>query len=245
MNNAGCLRTTARVALIAFLLAIGLTGSRATAADPYEKARQRMVERQLKGRDIRDPRVLAAMGSVPRHEFVPERYRDQAYDDYPLPIGQEQTISQPYIVAFMTQALALKPGERVLEVGTGSGYQAAVLTYFTDKVFSVEIIDRLAREAAARLKRLGYDSVKVKQGDGYQGWPEYAPFDAIIITAAVDHVPQPLMEQLKMGGRIVLPLGRPGGAQRLTRITKTPQGPKTETLLDVRFVPMTGKALEK
>jgi protein-L-isoaspartate(D-aspartate) O-methyltransferase len=212
--------------------------------DPYLIERQRMVEYDLRGRGITDPKVLEVMGRIERHLFVPESYREQAYADHPLPIGEGQTISQPYIVAYMTQALNLKPGEKVLEIGTGSGYQAAVLSYFTDHVYTIEIRKGLAEEAADRLKRLGYDKIKVKHADGYFGWEEYAPFDAIIITAAVNHIPPPLMRQLKEGGRLLLPLGSTWYEQNLTRITKTKEGRQVEHLLGVVFVPMIGKALE-
>jgi len=159
-----------------------------------------MVNRQIKARGIRDCKVLEAMAKVPRHEFVPEAYRDMAYSDTPLPIGEGQTISQPYIVALMTEALELNPGDRVLEVGTGSGYHAAVLSEIAKEVYTIEIIESLGRTAEERLKRLGYKNVKVRIGDGYLGWQEYAPFDAIIVTCAPEHIPQPLVEQLAEGG---------------------------------------------
>ena len=213
-------------------------------SDPYLIERQRMVERDLKSRDITDPKVLEVMARLERHLFVPKSYQDQAYADHPLPIGEGQTISQPYIVAYMTQALSLKPGEKVLEIGTGSGYQAAVLSYFTDHVYTIEIRKGLAEEATDRLERLGYDKIKVKHADGYFGWEEYAPFDAVIITAAANHIPPPLMRQLKEGGRLLLPLGSTWYEQNLTRITKTKEGRQVEHLLGVIFVPMVGKALE-
>jgi protein-L-isoaspartate(D-aspartate) O-methyltransferase len=214
-------------------------------SDPYNKARQKMVLSQLKGRDITDPKVLDVMGTVKRHLFVSRWYRSQAYADHPLPIAEGQTISQPYIVALMTQILNVKPGEKVLEIGTGSGYQAAVLSYFTEKVWSIEIRKELAREAAERLKALGYEKVGVKHGDGYFGWPEHAPFDAIIVTAAANHVAPPLLDQLKMGGRLLIPLGSTTYYQTLTKITKTPEGNEVEHLLGVAFVPMVGKILEE
>ena len=181
----------------------------AVGADPYTLARQRMVAEQLvgPGRGITNARVLEVMGRVPRHEFVPERLRNDAYTDRPLPIGEGQTISQPFIVAFMTEQLEPKPTDRVLEVGTGSGYQAAVLAGMVAQVYSIEIIDDLARRAAADLNRLGYTNVQVRAGDGYQGWAEAAPFDAVIVTCAPEHVPQPLVDQLKEGGRIIIPVG--------------------------------------
>jgi len=213
--------------------------------DQYDKARQKMVLNQLKERDITDPKVLDVMGTVKRHLFISRRYRSQAYADHPLPIAEGQTISQPYIVALMTQILDVKPGERVLEIGTGSGYQAAVLSYFTDQVWSIEIRKDLARDATERLKALGYEKVEVKHGDGYFGWPEHAPFDAIIVTAAANHVAPPLIDQLKMGGRLLIPLGSTTYYQSLTKITKTPQGKEVEHLLGVAFVPMVGKILKE
>jgi protein-L-isoaspartate(D-aspartate) O-methyltransferase len=183
------------------------------------------------------------MLKVPRHEFVPEHLRPLAYSDSPLPIGEDQTISQPYIVAFMTEALKLKPHDKVLEIGTGSGYQAAVLAEIADSVFTIEIIESLGKSADVRLKRLGYQNVVVRIGDGYQGWVEEAPFDAIMVTAAPDQVPQPLIDQLKVGGRLVIPVGVE--EQELVRITKTNEGVTRENLLPVMFVPMTGEAEKK
>jgi len=206
----------------------------------FKKERQYMVDVDLRGRDITDPRVLAAMSKVPRHEFVPSNFQKLAYGDYPLPIGKDQTISQPYIVALMTQNAQLEPGDRVLEIGTGSGYQAAVLGELAKEVYSIEIIESLARDAEARLKRLNYDNIHVRHGDGFRGWPEAAPFDAILLTAASPEIPQPLIDQLKIGGRMVLPLeGRM--FQSLVRITKEKDGLKREEITGVRFVPMTGK----
>ncbi len=206
----------------------------------FQEARERMVREQIAARDVRDPRVLTAMRKVPRHLFVPAAMRRFAYADSPLPIGLGQTISQPYIVAFMTEALELKRQDRVLEIGTGSGYQAAVLAELVKEVYSIEIVEPLAREAEARLGRLGYTNVRIRVGDGYRGWPEAAPFDAIILTAAPDHVPQPLLDQLRDGGRLILPLGR--GEQDLVRLRRTRQGMQRDVLLAVRFVPMTGEA---
>ena len=176
--------------------------------DPYQSARAEMVETQLRARDIKDERVLAAMNTVPRHELVPEKYRRHAYIDNPLPIGESQTISQPYIVAYMTEQLELEGDERVLEVGTGSGYQAAVLGELVAEVYTIEIVPLLAARAKKDLARLGYKNVHVREGDGYRGWPENAPFDAVIVTAAPNHVPQPLLDQLRIGGRLVLPVGK-------------------------------------
>ncbi|MGK2858716.1 MAG: protein-L-isoaspartate(D-aspartate) O-methyltransferase [Thermoanaerobaculia bacterium] len=202
--------------------------------------RIRMVDTQLAARDIRDPKVLAAMRRVPRHLFVPENERHYAYVDGPLPIGQGQTISQPYIVAYMTQALDLQPGDRVLEVGTGSGYQAAVLAELVKDVYSIEIIPELARRAELLLMELGYTNVFVRAGDGYRGWPDKAPFDAIIVTAAPDHVPQPLIDQLAVGGKLVIPVG--AWDQEMVVITKTAKGVLERRTIGVRFVPMTGEA---
>ena len=210
--------------------------------DPFAKLRRQMVAVQLAGRDIRDEEVLRVMMRVQRHLFVGEKWREYAYADHPLPIGEDQTISQPYIVAYMTQALQLEAGERVLEVGTGSGYQAAVLGELAAEVYTIEIVSVLARRSKALLAELGYENVHVREGDGYRGWPEQAPFDAVMVTAAPDHLPEPLLEQLKMGGRLVLPVG--DSYQELLRLTKTAEGVRVDTLLPVRFVPMTGEALE-
>ncbi len=226
-----------------------LTG-RETAAvageDPFATARRRMIAEQLTGpgRDITNARVLAAMGKVPRHEFVPGNLRSQAYDDHPLPIGHGQTISQPYIVACMTERIEPKPTDRVLEIGTGSGYQAAVLAELVAEVRTIEIIGDLATRAAADLKRLGYTNVIVRAGDGYKGWPEAAPFDAIIVTCAPEKVPQPLADQLKEGGRMVIPLG-PDWDQELVLLRKVGGKLERQAVLPVRFVPMTGEAQRK
>jgi protein-L-isoaspartate(D-aspartate) O-methyltransferase len=189
--------------------------------------------------------VLRAMRTVPRQDFVPPEYRDQAYKDHPLPIGYGQTISQPYIVAWMTELLELQPGEKVLEIGTGSGYQAAILAElgYVD-VYSIEIVPELADSAAARLKELGYDEVHVKQGDGYYGWPENAPFDAIIVTAAPDHLPAPLAGQLAEGGRLVIPIGPPGWYQSLWKFVKVTGELKAYNMGGVSFVPFTGSGVD-
>jgi protein-L-isoaspartate(D-aspartate) O-methyltransferase len=208
--------------------------------DAYRKAREAMVQQQIASRGVRDQRVLEAMRKVPRHLFVPPEMQPYAYMDSPLPIGYEQTISQPYIVGFMTEALKLKSGDHVLEIGTGSGYQAAVLAELVSEVYSIEIVERLAAEAMERLRDLGYSNITVHAGDGYRGWPEAAPFDAIIVTAAPDHVPQPLFDQLAFDGRLILPVGK--HFQSLIRIQRTAKGFKRENLLPVRFVPMTGEA---
>ncbi|MBN2205971.1 MAG: protein-L-isoaspartate(D-aspartate) O-methyltransferase [Candidatus Aminicenantes bacterium] len=200
-----------------------------------------MVRNQIAARGITDQRVLAAMGRVPRHLFVPPGLRDQAYRDYPLPIDEGQTISQPFIVALMTQSIALRGCERVLEIGTGSGYQAAVLGELADHVYSVEISRPLALQAARRLRDLGYVNVEVKWGDGYLGWEEKAPFDAVMVTCAARHLPPALFQQLKEGGRLVLPLEKKGSVQVLTLVEKKEGKPRITPLLDVRFVPMTGR----
>jgi len=201
--------------------------------------RKKMVEEQLvaPGRNIKDRRVLEVMASVPRHEFVPEAVRRFAYWDEPLPIGYGQTISQPFIVAFMTEQLDPKPTDRVLEIGTGSGYQAAVLSRLVAQVFTIEIIEPLARRAETDLKRLGYDNVKVLAGDGYQGWPEHAPFDAIIVTCAPDHIPKPLIDQLREGGRMIIPVGPPDN-QQLFLLQKHGSKVEQRAILPVRFVLM-------
>jgi protein-L-isoaspartate(D-aspartate) O-methyltransferase len=211
--------------------------------DHFAAERRRMVKEQLSssGYGITNALVLAAMGKVPRHEFVPVELRHRAYDDGPLPIGYGQTISQPYIVAFMTEKLEPKPTDRVLEIGTGSGYQAAVLAELAGEVYTIEIVDALAQRAGADLKRLGYTNIHVRAGDGYQGWPEAAPFDAIIVTCAPEQVPQPLVEQLKDGGRMIIPIG-PGWDQNLVLLHKQGGRMEKHAVLPVRFVPMTGKA---
>jgi protein-L-isoaspartate(D-aspartate) O-methyltransferase len=212
----------------------------AAAAGPYALVakRQAMVAQQLQARDITDPRVLAAMGKVPRDRFVPEDLRSQAYEDYPLPIGLGQTISQPYIVALMTQWAEVKPGDKVLEVGTGSGYQAAVLAELSDRVFSIELLPELAEAARTRLRDLGYGRVQVKSGDGYKGWPEEAPFDAILVTATAPEVPPALKAQLKEGGRLVIPVGAPESVQELLLLRKVKGELKEERRVPVRFVPL-------
>jgi protein-L-isoaspartate(D-aspartate) O-methyltransferase len=204
------------------------------------ESRMGMVKDQIEIRGVKDPKVLKVMREVPRHIFVPKQYQDQAYNDHPLSIGFGQTISQPYIVAYMTEQLGLKGGEKVLEIGTGSGYQAAVLARIADSVFSIEIVCELEEMAARTLKKAGYTNVYTKCADGYKGWPEHAPFDAVILTAAPAKIPEPLIEQLKVGGRLIAPIGE--YIQDLILVTKTPEGVKEEKLIGVRFVPMTGKA---
>ena len=202
-----------------------------------------MIQEQLvgAGRNITNARVLAVMGKVPRHEFVPMELQPRAYEDRALPIGYDQTISQPYVVAFMTEQLDPKPTDRVLEIGTGSGYQAAVLAQLVAEVHTIEIIEPLAKRAEADLKRLGYTNIHVRAGDGSQGWPEAAPFDAIIVTCAPEKVPQPLVEQLKDGGRMIIPIGRMGD-QELVLLRKQGGQLEKRAVLPVRFVPMTGGA---
>ncbi|HYR22833.1 MAG TPA: protein-L-isoaspartate(D-aspartate) O-methyltransferase [Chthoniobacterales bacterium] len=215
-----------------------------TTSSEFAGERQKMVEEQLKPRGIRDERVLAAMAKVPREEFVPENMRGQSYADSALPIAHDQTISQPFIVAYMTEQLRLQSTDRVLEIGTGSGYQAAVLAELTRDVYTIEIIEPLAKDASARLARLDYNNAHVKIGDGYQGWPEVAPFDAIIVTCAPDKVPQPLTQQLKEGGRMVIPVGS-GLDQQLFLLEKKNGELAERAILPVRFVPMAGEAAKK
>lgn len=232
------------------MLAVGIAPTLPALAGGYEELRREMV--QAIQSDVRDtalyidqeeldPRVMGVMGRVPRHEFVPDRQRPHAYDNRPLPIGYGQTISQPYIVALMTDLAKLQPGAQVLEVGTGSGYQAAVLAELADEVYSIEIVPELADESAQRLQRLGYDRVRTRLGDGYYGWEEAAPFDAILVTAAASYVPPPLIEQLKPGGRMVIPVGGRFQVQQLMVVEKTADGKhRTRQILPVRFVPLTG-----
>ena len=213
--------------------------ARSPTPDPYAQARDDLVRTGIVGWGITDPDVIQAIGRVPRHLFVPDDYLDQAYENHPLPIGYGQTISQPYIVALMTQELEVGEGERVLEIGTGSGYQAAVLAELGIEVYTIEIIGPLAESARARLESLGYTGIHVRHADGYGGWPEAAPFDSIIVTAAPDHVPPPLLDQLEIGGILVIPVGPVGDYQELWRITRTGEGRYvSESLGGVRFVPL-------
>jgi protein-L-isoaspartate(D-aspartate) O-methyltransferase len=231
----------------AFLIAILLfSAPYLFAADPYVQKRQDMVDKDIKDRGIKNKKVLEVMGKIPRHLFVNEDLKSRAYADYPLPIGEGQTISQPYVVALMTEALRLKLTDRVLEIGTGSGYQAAVLSEIVKEVYTIEIRKILADMASKRLKDLGYSNVKVKYADGYFGWEEYAPFDAIIITAAANHIPPPLIKQLKEGGRLIVPLGSTVYYQTLTLVTKKKKEElDVEQLGSVAFVPMIGEAVKK
>jgi protein-L-isoaspartate(D-aspartate) O-methyltransferase len=210
----------------------------AVSADPWVDQREAMVSSQIVARGVTDKATLVAMRSVPRHLFVPESIRAQAYDDTPLPIGHGQTISQPYIVAYMTELLRIKAGSKVLEVGTGSGYQAAILGSITNYVFTVEIIQKLGQEAENRLKSLGYGHVRTKVADGYDGWEEYGPYDAVIVTAAAEYIPPPLVRQLKEGGRMVIPVGSPFLVQTLMLVEKEGGKVRTKSLLPVRFVPL-------
>lgn len=212
----------------------------ATPTDTFAGQRDAMVTDQIERRGVSDPRVLGALRRLPRHRFVPETYLNQAYADHPLPIGYGQTISQPYIVALMTEALQVEPGQQVLEIGTGSGYQAALLGEMGAEVYTVEIIPELAQQAATRLAEMGYKNVHVRQADGYFGWPEHAPYDAIIVTAAPDHLPQPLPQQLKEGGRLVIPIGPQGAVQTLWLFEKQEGELRASNLGDVLFVPLTG-----
>lgn len=233
-------------AMIAPLLQLIFNGghSQPDPADSFAAQRERMVADQIAAREVKNPRVLQALGSVPRHEFIPLESRALAYADRPLPIGFEQTISQPFIVAFMTEQLDPQPAHRVLEVGTGSGYQAAVLSTLVADVYSIEIVEPLARRAAADLERLGFRTVHVRAGDGSRGWPEAAPFDSIIVTCAPNHVPAPLVAQLEEGGRMVIPVGD-FGEQRLHVFEKVRGQLRERAVLPVSFVPMTGAAVHE
>jgi len=211
--------------------------------DEYALEREKMVANHIAARGVKDKKVLAAMRKVQRHKFVPENMKKFAYEDRPLPIGEDQTISQPYIVALMTELLKLEKENRVLEIGTGSGYQAAVLAEIVKEVYTIEIVEPLAKSSEKRLKGMGYKNITIKFGDGYKGWKEHAPFDAVIVTAAPDHIPEPLVEQLKVGGKMIIPVGK--YFQELKLLTKTKDGIKTKNMLPVRFVPMTGEAQEK
>ncbi|MEJ2584256.1 MAG: protein-L-isoaspartate(D-aspartate) O-methyltransferase [Robiginitalea sp.] len=232
-----------RFILFIFLLAFGMQGAAGQLS--YRQQREKMVAEQLQARDIYKSSVLEAMAEVPRHVFVPEDYRPWAYRDQALPIGEGQTISQPYIVAYMTQALRLRPEDRVLEIGTGSGYQAAILSLLTRQVYTIEIVESLGLAARERLKSLGYDNIAVHVGDGYNGWPSQAPFDAIMVTAGAEQLPQPLMDQLAEDGRMIIPIGPNGGVRQLTLVTKKKGKYKFEKLMPVRFVPFVRKTKDQ
>ena len=208
------------------------------ADDGYERLRAEMVKDQIESRGVADAAVLDAMRSVQRHLFVPEDLRSGSYEDNPLPIGFGQTISQPYIVAYMTETVQAKPGQRILEIGTGSGYQAAVLAEIVEKVYTIEIIDELGRTARTRLEALGYDNIETRIADGYYGWEEAAPFDAIVVTAAAEYIPPLLIDQLKDGGRMIIPVGSPFMVQMLLLVEKKGENITTESLMPVRFVPL-------
>ena len=213
-------------------------------SENYKHLREKMVSKQIQAREIDDPQVLDALNTVPRHLFMPKDVWNQAYEDHPVPIGQGQTISQPYIVALMTESLKLTEDDRVLEIGTGSGYQAAVLAMIVKEVYTIEIKEVLHKRATETLSAIGFENIKTLYADGYFGWEEYAPFDCIMITAAVDHIPIPLFSQLKDGGRMILPLGSPYSFQELVLITKKGEEYFINKICGVVFVPMTGKALE-
>lgn len=233
--------------IILFLLFLPCEWPMAIAIDSAEtiKARDRMVREQIEARGISHSQVLSAMRATPRHEFVPGDQADAAYSDHPLPIGEGQTISQPYIVALMTDTLQLKPSDRVLEIGTGSGYQAAILSGLAAHIYTIEIKHKLYFNSHNILNKLDYKNINCRYGDGYFGWPEEAPFDAIMITAAVDHIPPPLLKQLRNGGRLVLPLGSPFGYQNLVLVTKQGEDVSVRQITGVLFVPMTGHAMHK
>jgi protein-L-isoaspartate(D-aspartate) O-methyltransferase len=230
--------------LIVATFAAASCGPHAAPASDFAGERYHMVQQQLKERGVSDRRVLDAMNKVRRDEFVPAGVKGSSYTDQPLPIGYGQTISQPYIVAFMTEQLRLSNNDRVLEIGTGSGYQAAILAELAAEVYTIEIIEPLAKTAETTLQRLGYKNVHVKAGDGYKGWPEYAPFDAVIVTCAPEHVPQPLIDQLKEGGRMIIPVGG-FGYQQLYLLEKKNGKLQRRAVLPVRFVPMTGEATKR
>jgi protein-L-isoaspartate(D-aspartate) O-methyltransferase len=234
------MRPISQFLILAVLVATGC-GQTAAPVSDFAAQRQRMVREQLMPRGIHEERVLAAMAKVPREEFVPPDERTLSYSDGPLPIGYYQTISQPYIVALMTEQLRLQPQDRVLEIGTGLGYQAAILAELVAEAYTIEIVEPLAKTAEGTLQRLGYKNVHVKVGDGYKGWPEQAPFDAIIVTCAPEHVPQPLVDQMKEGGRMIIPVGG-REAQELYLLEKRKEHLREEAILPVRFVPMAGEA---
>jgi protein-L-isoaspartate(D-aspartate) O-methyltransferase len=225
--------------VVLLLVVVACQGGSPRQAESLDEARRRMVDKQIIARGIQDERVINAMLEVPRHEFVPDKYSHYSYDDSPLPIGHGQTISQPYIVALMTEELNLSSADRVLEIGTGSGYQAAILSKIVKEVYTIEIVEPLGRAAEKLLERLGYDNIRVMIGDGYEGWPEHAPFDRIIVTCAPTEIPQPLVDQLKEGGLMVIPVGT-AGFQYLYRVKKYMGEAEPEKVIPVSFVPLTG-----
>jgi len=246
IHGMGCLQACLVITCLATWAVAAETDAKKDQPDPYRAQRERMVSQDIAKGDlwgrqaVKDAKVLAAMRKVLRHEFVPREMRDQAYADRPLPIGYGQTISQPYVVASMTELLQPKPEHTALEIGAGSGYQAAVLAELVKKVYTIEIVSELSDRAAATLKRLKYDNVTVKTGDGYHGWPEHAPFDLLIVTAAAAHIPPPLVEQLKPGGRMVIPVGPPMQVQQLMILEKREDGSiRQRSVMPVRFVPLT------
>ncbi len=234
-------RSFSRVGCLFFLFVVACSDAKPPQASDLSAQRETMVERQIAARGIADPATLEAMRKVPRHEFLPMRLRDEAYMDYPLPIGHGQTISQPFIVAFMTEAIRPQPGEKILEIGAGSGYQAAILAQMGADVYTIEIVEPLAEMARQTLERLGFKNAQVMHGDGFRGWPEHAPFDAIIVTCAPDKIPPDLVAQLKDGGRMIIPVGG-GMNQELVLLRKKGDKVEKQSVLPVRFVPMTGEA---
>jgi len=225
--------------IISLIFLFATTGSFTQTDDIHKLRRERMVTNQIQLRGLDHKQTINAMGIVPRHLFVPDNLQDNAYDDRPLPIGHGQTISQPYIVAYMTSIINPKPDFKVLEIGTGSGYQAAVLSEIADSVFTMEIVPELYQSASARLSELGFDNIKIKFGDGYYGWPEHGPYDAIVVTAAAEFIPPPLLEQLKEGGKMIIPVGSPFMVQSLILVNKKKDRITTTNLMSVRFVPFT------
>jgi len=228
-----------------FALGVFFLVSPVMASDPYIQKRMQMVQKDIQGRGVKDPKVLEAMGKIPRHLFVDESFKEKAYADHPLPIGEGQTISQPYVVALMTEALRLRPEDRVLEIGTGSGYQAAVLADIVKEVYTIEIRKPLAESASKRLHELGYKNIQVRCADGYFGWEEVAPFDAVMVTAASNHIPPPLLKQLKEGGRLIIPVGSTTFHQTLTLVIKEKGDLQVEQLGGVLFVPLIGEVEKK
>ncbi|MBW1828390.1 MAG: protein-L-isoaspartate(D-aspartate) O-methyltransferase [Deltaproteobacteria bacterium] len=232
MKTASC-----HILFLSFLILLLQTCS-VSDTSGFDSQRHQMVKEQIIARGVKDPRVIKAMEKIPRHDFVPIRLSAHSYMDTPLPIGLGQTISQPYIVAFMTEALDLRSGDRILEIGTGSGYQAAVLAELVSAVYTIEILPELGERAKETLEKLQYKNIHVKIGDGFKGWPEMAPFDAVIVTCAPEQIPPALVDQLKEGGRMIIPVGKEGGVQKLVKLTKHEGKVQTQAVMDVRFVPM-------